>query len=226
MSLVKNVVQDFGGLGRQAVAGDIITTNEVVPAANTSTALTFTGALLAQAIFLANPGAAATYTIDSAANILAAVAPSFAYNVNASSVTGTAVFQQIESGTSWRIRIVNASANAITVNSTANTGVTVNRGSVAASVSKDFLVTVKAGKQAQNLIPVITNGVATLTVTPEQAAQLCLGMVITNAVAGLQGTTITGINQASGVITMSGSASSSTSTTVVNFSPVIQIDGL
>jgi hypothetical protein len=226
MSLVKNLIQDPTGPSRIAVAGDIICTNEVVPAANTSTALTFTGAMLSSPIFLSNPGGAATYTLDTAANILAALAPQFIYNANASNTAGTAVFQGIEPGTAWRIKIVNASANAITVAATANTGIVVNRGSVAASVSRDFLVTVKAGAQAQSYAPTSTSGSAVLYVTPAQAATLVPGMIVTNAVLNLQGQTIISVNTTSGAVTMSGNANATGSSVFVNFSPVVQIDGL
>jgi hypothetical protein len=226
MSLVKPVVQDPQGLGRSAFAGDVICTNEVVPAANTSTALTFTGAMLTSSIFLSNPGGAATYTLDTAANILAAIAPQFAYNVNAVNTLGSAVFQGIENNTAWRIKIVNASANAVTITSTANTGIVVNRGSVAASVSRDFLVTVKAGAQAQTYTAASTNGSAIVTVTSAQAATLVNGMIVTNSVLGLQGQTIIAINTTSGAVTMSGNANATAAATSINFSPVVQIDGL
>lgn len=227
MSLLTPIGQDPQGLARQKFIGDVVLSQEFVPAANTSTALTYTGALLLQSIFLANPGGVATYTIDSAANILAAIAPQYAYNQNANLPAGTPVYQGIQPGTSWRIKIVNASANAIAVQATANTGVTVNRGSVAASVSRDFLVTVNSGGQAQTCNVATTNGSAVVTgFTTAQLAAMQVGMIVTNAVAGLQGTTILAINITTGSVTMSGNANATNANVSVNYSPTVTIDGL
>lgn len=228
MALAIDIVSDpSSNQVRQILPGDIIVTNESVPVANTSTALTVTGALLLQSIFLANPGGAATYTLDTAANILAAIAPNFAYNQNASTPGGQLVYNGIQNGMSWRQRIVNASANAITIASTANTGVTVNRGLVAASVSRDILITVNAGMQAQTYNVGSTNASAVLTgLTAAQCASLTIGMIVTNAALGLQGQTIIAVNQASGTVTMSGNANATATSTSLTFSPRITIDGL
>jgi hypothetical protein len=57
--------------------------------------------------------------------------------------------------------------------------------------------------------------------------QLSVGMIVTNAVAGLQGTTITAINTSSNTVTVSGTANATNiSPVAISFSPVVQIDGL
>ena len=58
MSIVRSAVYDPQGLARIAYAGDLVATNEVVPAANSGTAVTLTGALLSLGIYLSSAGSA------------------------------------------------------------------------------------------------------------------------------------------------------------------------
>lgn len=214
MSLAKTVIFD-GALQRQISAGDLLAGGEVVPATDANAAKTITGANLLGGIILRSAGGAMTDTLDSAANIIAALV---------GAVNGNA----IQPGTTFRVRWVVATAFAVTVAATANTGVTVNRGSVAASSSRDFLVTVVNGTPVQSFGVLTTNTSAVLTgFTSDQLKSLSVGMVVTNAVAGLQGTTITSINYAAGSVTMSGNANATNTTPVaVTFSPVITVDGI
>lgn len=228
MSIVRAAVFDPQGLQRVGYQGDILATMESVPAAVTSTAVTLTGANLAAAIYLGNPSGAATYTLDSAANIIAALAPFFGYNQNAAVPGGTPNYQRIQDGTSFRFRIINANGtNAITVAATANTGVTVNRGSVPVSTSKDFLITINDGTPVQTFAVNSTSGSAVLSgLTQAQLVLLDVGMVVTNAALNLQGQTITSININAGTVTMSGNANATATGTALTFSPVITVDGL
>jgi hypothetical protein len=225
--LVRNVVLEPGGTQRTASFLDLVATNESVPATNTGTAVTLTGALLSRGMYLSSAASAPTLTLDSAANIVAALAPFFAYNPNAAVAGGSTIYTAIESGTSFRFRIIISTAFAVTVSSTANTGVTVNRGSVAASSSRDFLVTIVNGTPAQTVAGNTTNASAVVSgFTSDQLSRLSVGMVVTNAVANLQGQTIIGINQAAGTVTMSGNANATATGSAINFSPVVVVDGL
>lgn len=226
MSLAFNMVQEFGGTVRPA-SNDLIVTNEIVPAANTNNAVTVTAAMLGNPLFLAAPTGAATYTLDSAANLVAGLSPFFSYNPNALVAGGTTVSAGIPAGTAFRWRIIGSTAQTITVTSTANTGVTVNRGSVAASTTRDFLVTVRNGTPAQVFAGNTTNASATVSgFTQDQLSKLSVGMIVTNAVANLQGQTIIAINLNAGTITMSGNANATAVGSAINFSPVVVVDGI
>ena len=226
MPIVRNAVYDPSGLQRLAFQGDVTATMESMPAANANTAVTLTGNLLASGLFLSSAATAPTLTFDTAANIVASLAPSYGYNQNASVPAGTTVTSAIQSGTSFRYRIIISTANAVTVAATANTGVTVNRGSVAASSSRDFLVVINNGTPAQTFSVGSTSGSANITVTQAQAALLSVGMVVTNAALNLQGQTITAVNVTTGVVTMSGTANATATATSLTFSPVITVEGL
>ena len=226
--LVKQIIADMQGTSRVMGPGDNEITNDVVPAANTSTALTVLASMLAGTIFLSNPGGAATYTLDTATNLQAGLAPFYNYNLNAQVPAGSAILSGIQPGTSFRVRFVNASANAITVAATANTGVTVNRGSIAASTSRDMLVTFNNGTPGQTYAGGTTNTSAVVQLTPAQVQTLSVGMIVTNAVNGLQGTTIISCNINAGTVTMSGNANATSSApgVAIAFSPVVTIDML
>lgn len=226
MALVYRNVTDGAGSVRPTTQGDLVVTQEFVPAALTANAVTVTGGILANGIILASPTAAATYTFDTAANIVAALAPFFSYNPNASAVTGTTVYSSIPQNTSFRVAVVVSTAFAVTMAATANTGVTVNRPTIPASSTKDVLVTVRNGSAAQTYTGTTTNASAVVTgFTSEQLSRLSIGMVVTNAVAGLQAATIISINQNAGSVTMSANANA-TGVNSINFSPVVIIDGL
>jgi len=227
MSINRPVVMDPAGLARPAQLGDILVTNDVVPAANANTAVTLTGQLLGLGIFLSSAASAPTLTFDSAANIIAALATQYGFNQNAQSVNGTTIYNSIQPGTTFRVKIIMSTAYAATIAATANTGVTVNRGTVAASSSKDFLITINNGTPVQTFAPASTNASAILTgFSQVQLAQLSVGMVVTNSALGLQGATITSINLAAGSVTMSTTANATATATSLTFSPVITVDGL
>ena len=213
MPLVRPVVYD-ACMQRALNRGDILVRSEVVPATISTTAITVTGAQLAAGFVLRNPAAPATDTIESAANIIAALS---------SGIDGG----KVQSGMSFRCRWLVTTANATTVAATANTGVTVTLGSIAASSWKDFLITVVAGNPQQTLAVNTTNASAVITgMTADQTKLLAIGMVVTNAVNGLQGTTIVGIQPGVGV-TMSGNANAtSTFPTAITFSPTVTVQGI
>ena len=214
--LVKPTVYD-GAIQRQMLPGDLLAAGEQIRANDASNALTITAAIMAQGNLIRTPTAAATDTIDTAANIIAGL------------MAGLGV-SGIPAGTTFRMKWINLAGGTftITVAATANTGVTVNRGTVAITSAKDFLVTVNNGTPAQTFQMNTTNASAVVTgLTASQAALLSPGMVVTNAVNGLQGTTILAVNISAGSVTLSGNANATSSTPVaVSFSPVITVDGL
>lgn len=224
MSIAKAAIWD-GSLQRQVQQGDIVAGSEVVPATDTNAAKTVTAANLSQGIILRSAGGAMTDTIDSAANIIAGLLANIGFqNVpNANPAQGA-----LQPGTTFRVRWVVSTANAVTVQATANTGVTVNRGTVAASTSKDFLITINNGTPIQTFAASTTNASAVVSgLSQAQLQQLTPGMVVTNAVNGLQGTTIQAINYAAGTLTLSGNANATTTVPVaITFSPVVTVDGL
>lgn len=214
MSLMKSVGYD-GALLRQVQSGDVVAASEVIPATISSTTPTVTGQMLFSGIVLKSNGSAGTDTIDSAANIVAAVV---------AGIGGTG----IQPGTTTRLKYIQSTAFASTLTATANTGITVTNGVVNASSVKEFLVTVVNGTPAKGLFAQTTNSSAVLSgISQSDLQALTPGMVVTNAVAGLQGTTILSINIAAGTVTMSGNANATNTTPVsVSFSPVISIYGI
>ena len=214
MSLVKPTVYD-GSLQRQVQSGDVVGAAEVIQLVGNSLALTVTGAMLAAGIISGNPTAAAAYTLDTAANILAAL------------TSGPGNYP-IQNGTSFRLRHINTTAFAVTYAATANTGMTLANGVVNASSVKDFLVTITNGQPAVTFAGTTVNGSAVVSNVPTASlAAMTVGQVVTNAVAGLQGTTVIGINLAGNSVTFSGNANATNATAVaVTVSPTMTFAGL
>lgn len=214
MSLLKPTVFD-GSLARQVAQGDLVGAAEIITLAGNGLAVTLTGALMAAGILSSNPTAAAAYTLDTAANILAAL------------TSGPGNFP-VQNGTSFRLRHIVTTAFVVTYGVTANTGVTLANGVINASSVKDFLINIINGTPPQTIQALTTNASAILTAIPAVIlATLTVGMVVTNAVAGLQGDTIIGINLAAGTVTLSGNANATNATAVaVSFSPVITVTGI
>jgi len=214
MGILKSAVYD-GSLLRQMQQGDVLAGAEIIPATIATNAITITGAQLGSGIIQRTTTGAGTDTIDTAANIIAAL-------ISGIGLTG------IQNGTTWRCKWIQNAAFAITVAATANTGVTVTSGTINASSVKDFLVTVVNGTPASSVQATTVNASAVISgLTGAQVAALSVGMIVTNAVAGLQGTTIISLNQAAGTVTLSGNANATNTTAVtVNFSPVITVAGI
>lgn len=211
-----------GPLLRQIAPGDsLLYPDPVFPTSDTTVNRTIVGADLLRGVQLRAPAGASADNFDSAANIIAAIS-------NYLAVGGLPVTQQgsLGNGMALRYRIINTGAGAITVGVTANTGVTVNRGAVAAGATKEFSV------QLRNITPVVSLFVTTTNtsaivggLTPAQTALVSVGQVVTSATAGLQGTTV--IGKTDTTITLSGNANATNSTPVaITFSPVIVVEGL
>lgn len=213
MSAVKSVIYD-AGLQRPIAAGDTLLNGESIPATNANNAITVTGSMLTGGFIARSPTGAATDTIDSAANVIAAI-------------QGGLGNQPVQAGSTFRVRWLVSTAFATTVAATANTGVTVTSGAIAASSWKDFLVTVTNGTPQQTIAGNTTNASAVVTgMSLAQTSALSVGMVVTNAVNGLQGTTIIGVQPGVGV-TLSGNANAtSTFPVAITFSPTITVAGI
>lgn len=212
--LVKPLVSD-GGLNRQVNNGDNIAGGEIIPATIATNAITITGSQLSGRFVQRTTTGAGTDTIDTAANIISAL-------IAGLGSTGVA------NGTSWWVTWIQNAAYAVTLTATANTGITVTSGVVNASSVKDFLVTVTNGTPAQSYPGMTTNASAIVTgFTADQLKNITTGMVVTNAVNGLQGTTVIGVNIGAGSVTFSGNANATSSTPVaINFSPTITLTGI
>lgn len=216
--LLAPVVFD-GGLQRRLMPGDIVAGYEpAIPATDTTnTTFAYTAAMLLQnTVYVRNPAGVSNDswpTADALVSLLQA---------------GLGLAYGIPVGTSFRLRVINLSANLLTGTVTANTGVTQVRGNVPASTSKDFLFQITNGTPLQTCTGITSvNASAVLTgFTNAQLAALSPGMIVTNAIVGLQGTTILGVNQAAGSVTMSGNANASAAGNSITFSPTYTVSGL
>ncbi len=201
-----------GTTSRPVQPGDVIGLGEAIPATIATTNITVTGTQLMNTFVNRSPGAAATDTIDTAANIIAAISGGLG-------TTG------VQNGLTWRTNWLVTTAFAATLTAQANSGVTVTLGVVNASSVKEFLVTVTNGTPAQSFSVNTTNATAIITgLSYAQTSLLSPGMVVTNVAAGQQGNTIIGVQPGVGV-TMSGN-SNATTTITLNFSPTITIQGI
>lgn len=223
--LVRPLVQ-IGNFAQQSLGiGDILAMGENYPATiATQNIPAVTGAMLLNSLLKRNEGGASADVLDTAANIVAAI-------------QAAANGQQIPNGLTWRHRVINLAAFAITYTATANTGSTViANGVVNASSVKDFLCTVPVSAPVQNVPLTTVNATAVLSLPagtlqnaypPAGLAALQVGQVVTNAQAGQQGNTITAINIAAGTVTMSGN-SNATNAAAVNFifSPTFTFEGI
>lgn len=210
--LNKSMIWD-GSQIRAVQQGDTVAGAEVIPPTISTAAITVTGAQLQSGFILRNPGGAGTDTIDTAANIINAIAAGIGSN-------------GVQPGTTWRCTWIVSTAQAVTVQATANTGVTVTNGAINASSVKEFLITVTNGTPAQTFAVNSTNGSAVVTgLSAAQTALLSVGMVVTNAALGLQGQTIISVQPGVGV-TLSGNANATAVGTALTFSPTISVYGI
>lgn len=214
MALLVPTVYD-GQLQRKVAPGDLVGGAEILPATIATQNTTVTGAQLALGLINRSAGAAGTDTLDTAANILLAM----------SGGIGNVGFQP---GTTFRCRWLQTAAFAITVAATANTGVTVTLGTVNASSVKEFLFTWVNGTPAVTVAGTTVNASAVVSgFTAAQLAGVTVGMIVTNAVAGLQGQTVIAVNAAAGTLTFSGNANATNATAVaINLSPVLTCQGI
>lgn len=211
--MLRPMVWDGGGQVRQLAPGDVLAGGEVIPATVVTTNITVTGQQLLNGFILRNPAAPATDTLDTAANIVAAM---------------QGAYGNIPNGTTMRVRWIVTTANATTVAATANTGVTVTRGAIAASSCKEFLLTIVNGAPAQTFTGMTTNASAIVTgMTAAQTALLSPNMIVTNAVNGLQGAKVLSVQPGIGVTLDTNANSTSVLPGVsISFSPQVLLEGI
>lgn len=205
---------------RPALPGDIVAGGESLLAGAISTvgAGTLTGAAIATGIInRTGPGAGYTDTTDSAQNIITA----FAGNMPAADVVP---------GTSIRLLFINTVAFAMTF--AAGEGVVAGTGTLncAASVGREYLVTVLNSTPRVSLMCGTTNGNKIVTFNNAQAMGVVTpGMVMsgTGITAGTKvvGITLNGSGQISGVSTDTNSTATNAAMALV-FSPCVQFDAL
>ena len=217
--VLQSVLQDLGA--RAVAAGDLICQRETITPLTTAGDGSITGAILASSIILrSGPTGAYNDTVDTADNIIAAIQGN---NVNG-----------VPSGLTWRTRFINSVAYAQTLLATTNTGIvlgTTPSPSTPLSTFKDWLITILNGNRSISPATCGTtsgSNVVTVTVTAP-ATMPTIGMTVLNAVANLQGQTVTGVTITSGVfvsMTMSGNANATLSNQTLNLSPTVRIDAL
>lgn len=207
MSLGKPIISD-AGTPRQVTTGDIIAGAEAYNTYSWAGSGTLFGYLLAGNILKrVAPTGAYTDTVDTSANILAAISP-----------TGS-----VQAGTTWRFKYINTAAFAMTL--ATNTGVTiVANGNVNASSVKEYLITVTNGTPPQIFSGSITSGSPVVSgLTPSQLQLLSVGMLVSGAGISVN-TTIVGIGTSS--LTLSANATATNPLVSLTFNPTITIEGI
>ena len=201
---------------RKLSPGDTVASFEPIPGAadTTNTALSLTPAMLLASTYVRNPAGVSTDTFPTADALITALQSNFPVS-------------PLQAGMSFRFRVINLSANLITGAVTANTGVTMTRGNVPASSTKDFLVSITSGAPAVTASNLVTvNGSAVVSgFTSTVLASLAVGQQMTTSTANLQGQTILGINFTAGTVTLSGNANASQVQTMT-FVPTYTVTGL
>lgn len=216
MSQLVPIVAD-GVFQRNLSPGDNLCAFEpAVPAAVTTVTLSYSAAQLSSPFIVRNPAGASTDTFPTADALISALS------------SGLGDAPGVSNGLTWRVQIVNLAAFLLTGAVTANSGVTMTRGNVAASATKEFLVQVTNGTPLLTATNITTTNASPITTgwTAAQLAAVSVGQVVTNAVAGLQGTTIIAVNATAMSVTFSGNANATGSGNTITVSPTYTITGL
>ena len=213
MSFGIPVIYD-NGAQRLMNIGDVFARGQKLPVTNATAAnLAITPQMMLQEYILRNPAGVSNENLDTAANMIQAWGNGIA----------------VQAGLTFVLRWIVTTVQTLTVLATANTGVNVTRPSIVGATFKEYLITVVNGSLAQTFAATTTNASAVVGgLTPAQCALLTPGMIVTNAVANLQGTTIIAVNIAAGTVTMSGNANATNGApgVAIAFSPVVNVDGL
>lgn len=210
MSLLKATGYD-GGLVRQIQQGDIQAAAETTNTVATVGSTTLTGANLATNILTRTGSTGAfTDTLDTAANIIAAVSNSL---------------QTPQAGVTYRMRYLNTVGFAATI--VGNTGVAISgtAAGVAASSFRDYLL------QLSNVTPM---SIQTGTVTNTSAVITGMSQIATNSVSVGQQVSGTGIPALATVIavnpsvgiTISAAATVTGTLVALTFTPVITVTSI
>jgi len=219
MPVARPVIFD-GGMQRQMNVGDVLSQMETTLTDTTNTTLTLTPAMVLAGVLIRNPSGVSTDTFPDAASLIAAMQQGIG-------LTG------VQQGTSFRLKFINVSANTITpaVPTTASSGVT-NGGrattTIATTVVRDYLFVVTNGTPAVGYAGAAsTNSSAVISGLPASfLSQVSVGMQVINAVVGIQGNTVIGINIAAGTLTLSGNANATNASFNINLSPTYTVTSL
>ena len=206
-----------GSVQRKFAAGDILCGFDPIPPATDATVnLSYTAAMVLTPNYVRNPGAASLDTFPTADALISQLS------------TGLGTQPGVPLGLSFRWKIINLAASLITGQVNANTGATLVRGNVAASITKDFLVTITNGTPLQSVTNLNTvNGSAVVTgFSAVQIAAISVGQVILNAVANLQGQLVTAVNATALSVTLSAVANVTAVGNTLTFSPTYTLTGL
>lgn len=226
--LVRPRITD-GGMTREVLPGDVIAGGENILAGSLTTvgAGTWTAAMIATGIIRrTGPVGGYTDTTDTASNIIKALAGNIGANYQ-----GNNPSPDVVPGSTFRMLFINTVAQALTW--AAGEGVEAGTGTltVAASLVREYLITVKNSTPRQALG--CTNGAATPTVTfdtPQDMGTITPGMMVigTNITAGskVAGVTLNGSGKISGVTLDQNVAGANATLVSLVFSPVVMFDGL
>jgi hypothetical protein len=174
---------------------------------------------------------AASVVLDSTAvlgGIIDRTGPTGAYGDTTPSaqaiVDGIGTNSRPSVGDSFGFSIRNTVAFANTL--VAGVGVTLVNATIAASLVRDYLVTVLSSKPAQVFAASTISASATITgLTTTQVSRLENGMGVSGA--GIPGsTTVLGINIAAGTVTLSANATATASLVAITFFPRVTIIGV
>lgn len=213
-----------------AQPGDVVGAGETIGTLTTVGSGTITAATIAQGLLLrSGPVGGFTDTTDTAVNILTAIA-------------GPAYQAIVGAGTTWRFRYINSVAQAMTFAAGAGVVAGVGTLNVAASLTRDYLLTVLSTQQPYTIQSNTTNASAVITfvlppgltaykIGPDPAAiniQVGASVSGTNITAG---TTVIGVTTSqAGVtgVTLSANATGTTSAggTPLTFGPTVKIDSI
>lgn len=208
MSYVKAQTKD-NGFVRDVSNGDVVAMGEVIGVLGTVGNGSLTAALITSFTLISRTGPAGAYadTVDTAANLIAALA-----------VNG----QTPNPGSTHRLRILNTVAFVNTI--TTNTGVTLSgTTAIAASSWKDFLVTLTNTTATSIAVGNTTNASAVLTGISQASLGLITPGMTVSGVGITGGTTVLGVNLTAGTVTLSANATATAALVALTFSPTVNI---
>lgn len=221
--LVRPMVQGDAPVARQVLPGDILGggQNILAGALATAGAGTWTGAIIASGIInRTGPGAGYVDTTDTSTNILLALA-------------GNGSLVDAVPGTSFKLVVRNTVAYALTY--AGGLGVKTGTGTldIAASLVREYLVTILNSTPQQLLNCGTTNASAVVTFNTINGAALPIGLItpgMTVSGTGITaGTTVLGVTQGQGGITgitLSANATATNNPIGLTFLPTVQIDSI
>lgn len=220
MALATPQVRDGAGLMRDAAAGDVLNTQEVIQTETTAGAATLSSSKLITGLLVrTGPGIAFNDTLPSASDLLTALLGNGSY-VAAGAISPAG----INPGASFRFTYYNGVAFVATL--VAGTGITLaGSTAVAASSARTYLITCLNGTPAQTFAGTTTNGSAVVTgLSAAQTSLLSPGMLVTGTGVPAAATVLS-VQPGVG-ITLSANATATGSLVALAFTPRFEVRGL